>query len=118
MSNALALCVLVGQVYGDAVSWVYHKKSHLLGKPSIPVRGDSRPLCQASEWEYSWDSEAGKRSPWQPSEEGQHVRLCTGLPHGSRWDPLVSSSLGTGDTRDFIESPAGRGGWSIDRCDK
>ena len=79
--------------------------------PSL-VRGDSRPLCQASEWEYNWDSEAGKRSPWQPSEEGQHVRLCTGLPHGSRWDPLVSSSLGTGDTRDFIESPAGRGGWS------
>ena len=39
MSNALTLCVLVGQVYGDAVSWVYHKKSHLLGKPSIPGEG-------------------------------------------------------------------------------
>ena len=76
MSNTLALCVLVGQVYSDAVSWVYHKKSW--ENPPSLVRGDSRPLCQASKWEYNWDSEAGKRSPWQPSEEGQHVRLCTG----------------------------------------
>lgn len=45
--------------------------------PSL-VRGDSRALCQASEWEYNWGSEAGTRSPWQPSEEGQHIRLGTG----------------------------------------
>ena len=56
--------------------------------------------------------------PGSPVKKASTSACAQGLPHGSHWDPLISSSLGTGDTRDFIESPAGRGGWSIDRYDK
>ena len=74
-----------GFITKDPMSWE--------NPPSL-VRG-TVGLYQASEWEYSWDSEAGTRSPWQPSEEGQLVRLrrvCLTAPVGTRrsaaaWEP-------------------------------
>ena len=65
------------------------------GRTLHPWWGGTVGLYQASEWEYNWDSEAGTRSPWQPSEEGQLVRLhrvCLTAPVGTRrstaaWEP-------------------------------
>lgn len=72
---------------------------------------DSWSPSQASEWEYnlefrSWE-EVTLANPVRKASESVPTK---GSPHGSHWDLLVSSSLGT----HFIWSPAGPGDWPTD----
>ena len=88
-------------VSGKLCSW----QTGTVGHPIRPLRGDT-----------AWNSEAGKRSPWQPSEEGQHVHLSTGF---ASWLPLgPAGQQQPGNPEKYMISfglQQGGGGWSIDR---